>query len=266
MTSASIGFVRAGGGSGRFDALAGLVVGLSLRSGLIRLVAGLVEALNWSRPGWVRLASRLAPFSFQDDGLHGYRQARARRWDRVHRPGVRGSWGSRRRGRLQHEHDGLSGDPDRPVVSRPDRRDDLPDDRQLRGQRRGRRERPPLGPGVRRPRVEPRGQQPPVGRDPRRLPRRAWRRRHRGDRHAGPGPPDPAPRCLEGDRLLDRPRRREPRRQGGRQPGPAGTRPDPRGDAARCPDLGAGVRRRPGPRPLRRSGSAGRMSSRSTSG
>ena len=47
------------------------------------------------------------------------------------------------RDRVQHEHDGLPGDPDGPVVQGADRDDDLPLDRQLRRQRGGR--------GVRRP-------------------------------------------------------------------------------------------------------------------
>ena len=40
--------------------------------------------------------------------------------------------GDRRRSRLQHQHDRLSGNPDRPVVLRPDRHDDVARDRQLR--------------------------------------------------------------------------------------------------------------------------------------
>ena len=43
---------------------------------------------------------------------------------------------------------GLPGDPHRPLVSRPDRGDDLPADRQLRGQRRRRREPAAVGPRV----------------------------------------------------------------------------------------------------------------------
>ena len=43
----------------------------------------------------------------------------------------------RRRGRLHHQHDRLSGDLHRSVVPRPDRRHDGADDRQLRRQRRG---------------------------------------------------------------------------------------------------------------------------------
>src|SRR5207249_9377419 len=67
------------------------------------------------------------------------RPARARRWHRVSGPGVRRPGGGGRRARLQHQHDGVPGDPDGPLVRGAASGDDLPGDRQRRRESRGRR-------------------------------------------------------------------------------------------------------------------------------
>ena len=61
--------------------------------------------------------------------------ARSRKRHLVPRQGRRRGRRDRRRGRVQHEHDRLSGSADRSVVRRPDRHDDVPGDRQLRRHR-----------------------------------------------------------------------------------------------------------------------------------
>ena len=92
--------------------------------------------------------------------LRGHRLRRGRR--------------GRRRGGLQHLHDRLPGDPDRPVLRRADGLHDLPGAGELRGGGRGRR----VGPGPRRP-ASSCATTPSVpsnfrrGAEPRRLPRGA---------------------------------------------------------------------------------------------
>ncbi len=68
---------------------------------------------------------------------------------------------SRRRGLLQHLDDRLSGNPHRSKLPRPDRRDDVSGNRQLRRQRRGCRKRPAASGGLHRAATEPPGQQFP---------------------------------------------------------------------------------------------------------
>ena len=105
----------------------------------------------------------------------------------------------------------------------------------------------------------------------RRLPGRARRPGHRGDRHPGPGPSDARAGGDEGDPLDDRPRRRPPRRQGAGQPRPGRPRPGERGDARRGERPGSRASRAASPRtpPSRpraaRRRRAGRTWSRSTS-
>ena len=187
-------------------------------------------------------------------------KTRPGRRNRFHRNGARRRRRGRRRSLLQHLDDRLPGNPDRSELPRADRHDDLPRDRQLRGERRGRRE-PQAAPGrVHRPREEPPGEQLPRRRRPGRLSETLEHRRPGGDRHPRPGAPAADPRGHEGRALVGRSRRRQPGGQGEGQSGPGGPRPgarsDPRGarrvDRA-AESLGEAARgrvsRRPAPTP-----------------
>ncbi|TMA40928.1 MAG: glutamine-hydrolyzing carbamoyl-phosphate synthase small subunit [Deltaproteobacteria bacterium] len=74
----------------------------------------------------------------------GARAARARRRRGFPRPGLRCTRRGRGRARLQHQHDGLPGDPDRSLLRGTARRHDLPGDRQRRREPGGRRVAPSL--------------------------------------------------------------------------------------------------------------------------
>ena len=78
-----------------------------------------------------------------------------------------------RRGRLRDRHDRLPGDPDRPVLRRPDRHDDGAAHRQHRHERRGHGVGAHLGRRVRRARPLPRRVELPLAAEPRRRPRGA---------------------------------------------------------------------------------------------
>ena len=143
----------------------------------------------------------------------------------------------RRRSRLQHQHDRLSGSPDRSVLQGPDRHHDLSAHRQLRHQRRGPRIAAAAGRGLHRPRtaracraISARIKQP------RRLPGRARHHRPGRHRHAGPGSPAARARRHERRAVDDRSRRRSLVHKARDLPGIVGR------DLVREVDAGEGVR------------------------
>ena len=77
--------------------------------------------------------------------------------------------GRRGRARLQHRHDGLPGNPDRPLLPGADGHHDLPPHRELRDHRGGGRVAPPLGGGLHREGGLPAAEQLPGGKGPRRV-------------------------------------------------------------------------------------------------
>ena len=125
-----------------------------------------------------------------------------------------------RRGLLQHRHDRLSGDPDRPVLCRADRHLHLPAYRQCRHQQRGHRDGEPRG-GVRRARLRAPGAdhaslQLPRGAGLRRVAEGPRHHRHHRRRHPRADRADPREGHAErGDRACARrqvrPRRAEAR-------------------------------------------------------
>ena len=110
-----------------------------------------------------------------------------------------------RRGGLQHRHDRLPGDADRPVVPPPGRGDDRAAHRQHRHQRRGPRVPADLGGRLRRARPRPGPVQLALAAHPRRRAARAGRRRHLRHRHPGADPP-PARARRDAGRASPRPR------------------------------------------------------------
>jgi len=97
----------------------------------------------------------------------------------------------RGRGRLQHLHDRLPGDPLRSQLCRPDDRHDLPADRQLRRQCGRPRVRPAMGQSAGRAGAGGGSQQLAVGGLGRRAARRCRRPRPHGGRHPEPDAPPP---------------------------------------------------------------------------
>ena len=127
---------------------------------------------------------------------------RARRRPRLQGPGLRRRGRGPRRGGLQHLHDGLPGDHDRPVLPRSARLHDLSAHRQLRDQRRktsSRGGRGSTASSSRRPARYPSSWRGRVA-DPG-LHARARHRRHPGHRHARAHAPPARPRRPGGHHL-----------------------------------------------------------------
>ena len=134
---------------------------------------------------------------------HDRRPPRTRRWPDFPRPPLRRSLRRRGRSGVQHLDDRLPGDPRRPILRRPDRGDDLPDDRELRHRARGLRVAQAVRRGVGGARAEPHREQLAPRAHPRRLPRRAWRSGLLRLRYARAGAP-PARPGLEARRDRER--------------------------------------------------------------
>src|SRR5881409_430034 len=160
--------------------------------------------------------------------------ARAPRRPRLPRATPRRAGGNLWRGDLQYGDAGVSRDSDRPVVSRADRGDDVPVDRQLRDQRGGRRVAAAVGQRAHRPRVLADRLELPLGGGPRRVPQAARDRRPPGDRHPRPHAPPPRPRRPGRDHLVGRARSGGAARACPRAAGPRRTRPRRRGHRRRA--------------------------------
>ena len=193
----------------------------------------LQRPVNVCHPGPFRLSFR--PDHGDECERRPARPPRPRGRRRLCRNGLRRRRRAPRRGRLQHLDVRLPGDHHRPLVLRPDRRHDLPADRQLRRQRRGRRVGPPLGRGPRGARDLPGALQLARRREPRRLPRPPRRPGDQRRRHPRADPPPPKPRGHEGRHLLGRPRRGVAAAQGAGVPRPRRPRPGARGDLREDP-------------------------------
>ena len=183
------------------------------------------------------------PFLLSRDAHEPPGEARTGRWHCLHRPRLWGRRRSGRRGLLQHVDDRLPGDPDRSQLSRSDPDDDLPADRQLRRERRRRRE-PWRAPGrLCGSRAEPPSEQLPQRRRPGHLPEPLQRVGARGDRHPGAGPQATDAGRHAGCTVFARPGRCQSGGQSPSQPRSSGTRSGARSAAHFGLQLGRGTQR-----------------------
>ena len=165
--------------------------------------------------------------------LHGEGRSGSGRWHLVPGHGRRRGGVCVRRSRVQHRADGIPGNPDRSVLRRADRHDDLPRNRQLRRGRRRRRVARAAGGRLRHAQRVARRQQLARERHAARLPGRARHRRDRRHRHAGADAP-----AAVGRRDARRDRDRRPRPAGAGRAGAAGAV-----DGGRGPGEGRDLRR-----------------------